>query len=74
MGVTVQGMMDSLARVAGQDKLKYISEENAPTLKAILYSWPTTFDNTKALNLGFTRDATFDDIVRDFEARMAANL
>lgn len=67
MGVTVQDMMDSLARVGGKDKLDLLSEEDDDSLKPILYSWPTTFDNTKALNLGFKRDASFDDIVRDFK-------
>ena len=42
LGVSVQDMMDSLARVGGEDKLKYLSEEEDETLKAILYSWPMT--------------------------------
>ncbi|KAH7142861.1 nucleoside-diphosphate-sugar epimerase [Dactylonectria estremocensis] len=67
LGVTVQDMMDSLARIGGQDKLKYLSEEDNEALKSILYSWPATFDNEKALSLGFQRDTSFDDIVRDFK-------
>ena len=66
IGVTVQDMMDSLARVGGQDRLQYLSEEEDPKLKPILYSWPTLFDNKRALDLGYVRDASFDDIVRDF--------
>ncbi|KAK1763674.1 nucleoside-diphosphate-sugar epimerase [Phialemonium atrogriseum] len=67
IGVTVQDMMDSLARVGGQDKLRHLSEEEDPKLKPILYSWPTMFDNTRAMDLGFVRDTSFDDIVRDFK-------
>ena len=67
LGVTVQDMMDSLARVGGEDKLKYVTEKEDPPTKTILYSWPATFDNTKALGLGFQRDSSFDDIVRDFK-------
>lgn len=67
IGMTVQDMMDSLARVGGEDKLKYLSEKEDPPMKAILYSWPTIFDNEKALGLGFQRDGSFDDIVRDFK-------
>lgn len=70
LGVSVQGMMDSLARVGGQDKLKYISEEEVPEVKSILYSWPATFDNKKALDLGFIKDENFDDVVRDFKATL----
>lgn len=67
IGVTVQDMMDSLARVGGQDKLRHLSEEEDPKLKPILYSWPTLFDNTRAMDLGFVGDTSFDDIVRDFK-------
>jgi nucleoside-diphosphate-sugar epimerase len=67
LGVTVQDMMDSLARVGGEDKLKYVTEKEDPPTKTILYSWPATFDNAKALGLGFQRDTSFDDIVRDFK-------
>jgi nucleoside-diphosphate-sugar epimerase len=67
LGVSVQGMMDSLARVGGEDKLRLLEEEDIPELKKILYSWPTTFDNAKALGLGFKRDESFDDIVKDFK-------
>ena len=70
MGVTVQDMMDSLARVGGQDKLALLDEEDDETLKKLLYSWATTFDNTKGLALGFKRDSSFDDIVRDFKATL----
>ena len=72
IGVTVQDMMDSLARVGGEDKLKYLSEEDNDALKPILYSWPATFDNVKGLGLGFQRDASFDDIVREFKDTLAS--
>ncbi|KAK2594238.1 hypothetical protein QQS21_008017 [Conoideocrella luteorostrata] len=67
MGVSVQDMMDSLARVGGEDKLQLLREEDDEALKPILYSWPTRFDNARALGLGFKRDESFDDIVRDFK-------
>lgn len=37
-----------------------------PDLKRILYSWPAELDNTKAFELGFVRDTSFDQIVRDY--------
>ena len=66
IGVSVQDMMDSLARVGGNDKLALLEMKDEPPLKKILYSWPAEFDNTKALNLGFARDTGFDQIVRDY--------
>ena len=68
IGVTVQDMMDSLARVGGEDRLKLLSEEDDDSLKPILYSWPTLFDNKRGLDLGFIRDTSFDEIVEDFKA------
>ncbi|KAG6011428.1 hypothetical protein E4U41_005527 [Claviceps citrina] len=74
--------MDSLARVAGEDKLRLLREEEEAEAEAeagedgkgasvgILYSWPTSFDNRRALGLGFGRDESFDDIVRDFKREL----
>ncbi|KAH6675281.1 putative nucleoside-diphosphate-sugar epimerase [Plectosphaerella plurivora] len=70
--VTVQDMLDSLARVGGEDKLKYISEEDDEACKAILYTWLFNYDYSRALNLGFTRDDSFDDIVREFKEQLEA--
>jgi nucleoside-diphosphate-sugar epimerase len=73
IGVSVQDMMDSLARVGGKDKLDLLEEKLEPSLKKILYSWPADFDNTKALDLGFERDTSFDDIVRDYKSNLKAS-
>lgn len=58
--------MDSLARVGGKDKLQYLSEVGDESLKPMLYSWPTEFDNAKTLSLGYLRDTSFGEIVQDF--------
>jgi nucleoside-diphosphate-sugar epimerase len=66
IGVSVQDMMDSLARVGGEDRLDLLEFKEEPVLKKILDSWPADFDNSKALNLGFVRDTGFDQIVKDY--------
>jgi nucleoside-diphosphate-sugar epimerase len=68
--VTVQDMMDSLARVGGEDKLKLLREEEDEALKKILYSWPADFDSSRALGLGFKAPGSMDDIVREFKDYM----
>ncbi|KAH8658322.1 nucleoside-diphosphate-sugar epimerase [Xylariales sp. PMI_506] len=65
--VTVQDMLDSLARVGGEDRLQFIREEEDVTTKRILYSWVAAYDNSKALSLGFAQDKSFDDAVREFK-------
>lgn len=67
IGASIQDMMDSLARVGGQDRLQYLSEKEDPAMKAILYSWPRRFDNSLALGLGFVRDESTDIMVKDFK-------
>lgn len=66
ISVSVQEMMDSLARVCGEEKLALLKEEDQPEIRNILYSWPARYDNTKAMGLGFHRDQDFDGIVRDY--------
>jgi len=66
IGVTVQEMMDALAKVAGEDKLGLLREETDEGMERILRSWGTEFDNKLAYNLGFRRDVSFEQAVRDY--------
>jgi nucleoside-diphosphate-sugar epimerase len=66
IGVTVQDMMDALAKVAGDEKLKLLREETDVEMERILRSWGTQFDNKLAYELGFRRDVSFEQAVRDY--------
>jgi nucleoside-diphosphate-sugar epimerase len=68
--VTVQGMMDALEKVGGKDKLSLLTEKEDPALVPILKSWPTQFDNSQAIALGFKRDESFEQTVRDYKAAL----
>ncbi|KAJ9220991.1 hypothetical protein DTO027B5_5766 [Paecilomyces variotii] len=65
--VTIQEMMDALEKVGGKDKLALLKEEEDASLKAILHSWPTKFDNSQAIKLGFRRDSSFEQAVIDYK-------
>ncbi|EED19878.1 nucleoside-diphosphate-sugar epimerase, putative [Talaromyces stipitatus ATCC 10500] len=65
--VTIQDMMDALEKVGGKDKLGLLKEKEDPVIKRIVYSWPTRFDNSQAIGLGFQRDESFEQAVRDFK-------
>ncbi|KAJ9297391.1 hypothetical protein DTO271G3_4684 [Paecilomyces variotii] len=65
--VTIQEMMDALEKVGGKDKLALLKEEEDAGLKAILHSWPTKFDNSQAIKLGFKRDSSFEQAVIDYK-------
>jgi nucleoside-diphosphate-sugar epimerase len=65
--VTIQDMMDALEKVGGKDKLVLLKEQEDPVIKKIVHSWPTRFDNSQAIKLGFHRDESFEQAVRDFK-------
>ena len=66
IGVSVQDIMDALARVAGEDKLKFLREETDPATERILRSWGVEFDNSLAYSIGFMKDVSFEQAVRDY--------
>jgi nucleoside-diphosphate-sugar epimerase len=63
---TVQDMMDALAKVCGDDKLKLVKEEHDDALAKILYSWAYKFDNKLAYSLGYKADVSFEQSVREY--------
>jgi len=67
IGVSVQDMMDALAKVGGEDKLKLLKEETDADMERILRSWGTKFDNGLAYKLGFKADGSFENAVRDYK-------
>ncbi|OAQ69627.1 nucleoside-diphosphate-sugar epimerase [Pochonia chlamydosporia 170] len=65
--VTVREMLQALQDIGGQDALKLVRrEEPTPDIRNMLNSWPTQFDVSKALALGFVPDQPFRDTVQDF--------
>jgi len=65
--VSIQEMMDALAKVGGEDKLKFLKEEENQELERIVRSWPTKFDNSLAFKLGFQMDGSFEQAVSDYQ-------
>lgn len=68
IGVSIQEMMDALARVAGEDKLGFLREETDPATERILRSWGVEFDNSLAYDIGFKKDVSFEQAARDYIA------
>ncbi|QPC85421.1 NAD-dependent epimerase/dehydratase family protein [Mesorhizobium sp. NBSH29] len=64
VGVTVGEQIESLERIAGSDVVKHIREEPDQTIWRIVQGWPTRFEAKRALELGFTAESSFDDIIR----------
>ena len=64
--VTVGEMLASLERVGGPQARALVSQEPEQRVIDIVCSWPGDFDVARPLALGFTRDADFDSVVRQY--------
>lgn len=61
---TVGEQIAALRRVAGDKVAARIRRAPDELVKRIVAGWPSRFDARRALALGFTVEATFDDIIR----------
>lgn len=66
ISVSIQELMDALAKYGGEDKLKYIKEETNPDLERILRSWAPEIDTTTPLKLGLIKDESADSLVKQY--------
>jgi nucleoside-diphosphate-sugar epimerase len=64
--VTTGEMVAALERVAGATVASRVRWTRDPTVERVAGTWPGALDDSRARQLGFTADATFDDIVRQF--------
>ena len=61
---TVAEQIAALRRIAGDKVAARIRREPDPLVARIVAGWPSRFDPTRALALGFRAEASFDDIIR----------
>lgn len=66
VAVTVGEQIEALKRAAGNNIVALIREEPDPAVAAIVNFWPTRFTATRARDLGFEAETSFDDIVRQY--------
>ena len=66
MTITVQGMLDALKAVAGENVLGLVDHDPDPKIVRIVEGWPSRLVTETAERLGLERDANFERIVRDF--------
>ncbi|MGH1358788.1 MAG: D-erythronate dehydrogenase [Burkholderiaceae bacterium] len=64
LSATVAEEIESLGRIVGEKAVKLIRRESDPTIEGIVAGWPSDFDTSRALALGFQSETTFDDIIR----------
>jgi len=71
---TVAEMVATLRRQAGDEVADRVSFRLDGPIAAIVNSWPTRFDTSRALALGFPQDTDFASILHDYMAQYAPAL
>lgn len=66
ISVSVQDMLDSLTRLAGEAIGRRIHWQHDPFIQNIVGSWPSQFNAKRALGLGFEPDASIQEIIQNF--------
>ena len=61
---TVGEQIEALTRIAGATVAARIKRQPDPLVERIVAGWPSRFDARRAVALGFTVEASFDDIIR----------
>jgi D-erythronate 2-dehydrogenase len=61
---TVAEQIAALRRIAGDKVAARIRRAPDPLVARIVAGWPSRFDPTRALSLGFKAEASFDEIIR----------
>ena len=61
LSATVGEQIEALRRAAGDEAVALIRREPDPMIQGIVAGWATRFDASRALDLGFMADASFDD-------------
>lgn len=64
ISVTVGEQIEALRRIAGDRVVARIRHELDPAIIKMVAGWPQRFDATRAKNLGFRSEQSFDEIIR----------
>jgi D-erythronate 2-dehydrogenase len=67
ISLSVHDMIEALRDVAGDGAVAKIRYETDPRVVAIVGSWPSRWDTTRAEGLGLRGDATFSEVIRGFK-------
>jgi nucleoside-diphosphate-sugar epimerase len=68
VSVTVAEQIEALRKIAGDAAVALIREEPDQTIRTIVDGWSRKFDPKRALSLGFKPDASFEEIIRIYQA------
>jgi D-erythronate 2-dehydrogenase len=64
VAVTVGEQIEALERVAGKDAVALIRDEHDEAIWSLVQNWPTRFAASRARELGFVAEESYDEIIR----------
>ena len=64
VSATVGEQIEALRAVAGEAATRLIRRQRDETIERIVAGWPSRFDASRALGLGFTAESSFAEIIR----------
>ncbi len=64
--VSVAQMLDALAKLAGDEVAARVRMHSDPAIEAIVASWPTRFDSSRAAALGITPDPDIETVIGQY--------
>jgi nucleoside-diphosphate-sugar epimerase len=64
LSATVGEQIEALRRAAGDDAVALIRTQPDEAIARMIDGWPRAFDARRAIELGFTAERDFDEIVR----------
>ena len=64
VAVSVGEQIEALERVAGKQTVALIREEHDEEIWSMVQNWPTRFAATRARELGFVVEQSYDEIIR----------
>jgi nucleoside-diphosphate-sugar epimerase len=64
LSATVSEQIEALERVAGPKAVALIRHEPDPDIRALVGSWPRQFAASRAQELGFEAEQSFDEIIQ----------
>ncbi len=64
LSATVEEQIEALRKVAGEDTIKLIKHEIDPKIDNIVQGWARDLDTTRALDLGFKAENSFEEIIK----------
>ncbi len=74
LSVTAAQMVEALRRVAGDAVADRVTWEREERIERIVGTWPAAWDVSRARELGFESDASFDDVIRAYAEDAAVKL